>query len=171
MACLSPQMGLLLSDVISPPFQSSPPHHHLQLFSDFKTIYSGRASFPGLGMGRAFSLTTTGVVMISLNSLTTRASWHLWLIFKGCAFKAHFIAFIASILAGQSRSKNCLPFAALTASPWAPGLADRHIIVSPVTTLLLCLFFVETSWNLHVMTKFFCKFFICEHHILEISVI
>ena len=113
MSCLSPQMGLLLSDVISPPFQSSPPHHHLQLFSDFKTIYSGRASFPGLGMGRAFSLTTTGVVMISLNSLTTRASWHLWLIFKGCAFKAHFIAYIASILAGQSRSKNCLPFAAL----------------------------------------------------------
>ena len=103
---LSPRVGLLLSNVISPPFQSSPPHHHLQLFSDFKTIYSGRASFPGLGMGRAFSLTTTGVVMISLYSLPTRASWHLGLIFKGCAFTAHFIAFIASIFAGQSRSKT-----------------------------------------------------------------
>ena len=142
MSCLSPRVGFLLSNIISPPFQSSPPHHHLQLFRDFKTIYSGRASFPGLGMGRAFSLTTTGVVMISLNSLPTRASWHLRLILKGCAFTAHFIAFIASILACQSRSKNCLPFAALTA--WAPGLAERRIIVSPVTTLLLCLFFIET---------------------------
>lgn len=76
-------------------------------------------------MARAFSLTTTGVVMISLNSLPTRANSHLGLIVKGCAFTARFIAFIASLLAGQSRSKNCLPFAALTA--WAPGLADRRI--------------------------------------------
>ena len=142
MSCLSPRVGLLLSNVISPPFQSSPPHHHLQLFSDFKTIYSGREPFLGLGMVRAFSLTTTGVVMISMNSLPTRANSHLWLIVKGCAFKARFIAFIASILAGQSRSKICVPFATLTA--WAPGLADRRIFVSPVTTLLFCLFFTKT---------------------------
>lgn len=29
----------------------------------------------------------------------------------------------------------------------------------------------DCSWNLHVMTKASCKFFICEHHILETSVI
>ena len=159
MSCLSPRVGLLLSNVISPPFQSSPPHHHLQLFSDFKTIYSGREPFLGLGMARAFSLTTTGVVMISMNSLPTRANSHLWLIVKGCAFKARFIAFIASILAGQSRSKICA-----VRYPHCMGSRTRrqaHLCFASNNTAVLFILHKDCSWSLHVITQAFCKFFIC----------